>query len=205
MSLYGLWIFSAVYFVAVALPGPSVAAVIARSLARGTQGAAAYIAGSLLGDLIWFTIAATGLAALAQTAYTFFVVLKYAGAAYLLYLAYRLWTAPPQPVEETAAAPQGERSSQLFIASLTLTLANPKTVLFFLALLPTVVQLKTLNLVGFIEIAAVICVVLPFIMGAYTIAAARARNFFKSTKAVRNLNRGTGVALAGAAVAVATR
>lgn len=205
MSLYGLWIFSAVYFVAVALPGPSVAAVIARSLARGTQGAVAYISGALLGDLIWFTIAATGLAALAQTAYAFFVILKYAGAAYLLYLAYRLWTAPPQPVEETPATQEGERSSQLFVASLTLTLANPKTVLFFLALLPTVVQLRTLNFVGFVEIAAVICIVLPLVMGLYVVAAARARSFFKSTKAVRNLNRGTGVALASAAVAVATR
>ena len=205
MSLYGLWIFSAVYFVAVALPGPSVAAVIARSLARGTQGAVAYIAGSLFGDLIWFTIAATGLAALAQTAYTVFAVLKYAGAAYLLYLAYRLWTSPPQPVEEVPSSQQGERSSQLFIGSLTLTLANPKTVLFFLALLPTVVQLDKLSFIGFVEIAIVICIVLPLVFGGYVIAAARARNFFKSTKAVRNLNRGTGVALAGAAVAVATR
>jgi threonine/homoserine/homoserine lactone efflux protein len=205
MSLYGLWIFSAVYFVAVVLPGPSVAAVIARSLARGTQGAVAYIAGALIGDLIWFTIAATGLAALAQTAYTLFVVLKYAGAAYLLYLAYRLWTAPPKPMQETVSSQQGERSSQLFIGSLTLTLANPKTVLFFLALLPTVVQLDKLSFLGFVEIAIVISIVLPLVFSGYVIAAARARNFFKSAKAVRNLNRGTGVALAGAAVAVATR
>jgi threonine/homoserine/homoserine lactone efflux protein len=131
--------------------------------------------------------------------------LKYAGAAYLLYLAYRLWTSPPHPVEEVTSSQQGERSSQLFIASLTLTLANPKTVLFFLALLPTVVQLDKLSFIGFVEIAGVICVVLPLVFGLYVIAAARARNFFKSTAAVRNLNRGTGVALAGAAVAVATR
>ena len=89
MSLYGLLVFSAVYLLAVATPGPGVAAIIARSLARGTHGALAFIAGFLIGDLIWFAFAATGLAALAQTAQTVFVVIKYAGAVYLLYLAYR--------------------------------------------------------------------------------------------------------------------
>ena len=94
MSFYGLLTFSAVYLMAVATPGPGVAAVIARSLARGAQGAPAFIAGFLVGDLIWFAVAATGLAALAQTAQVAFTVIKYLGAAYLLYLAYKLWTAP---------------------------------------------------------------------------------------------------------------
>ena len=77
MSFYGLLIFSSVYLLAVATPGPGVAAIIARSLARGTQGAVSFIAGFLIGDLIWFAVAATGLAALAQTAQMVFVVIKY--------------------------------------------------------------------------------------------------------------------------------
>ena len=185
------------------------AAIIARSLARGTQGAPAFIAGFVVGDLVWFTFAATGLAALAQSAYTVFVVVKYAGVAYLLYLAYRLWTSPPQVMEEgseeACKAERGNKPSQLFLGSLALTLANPKTMVFFLALLPTVVQLEKLTAAGFLEIVAVICVVLPLVLGMYVVVAARARQFFKSPRAIRNLNRGTGVAMAGAAVAVATR
>ena len=61
MSFYGLLIFASVYLLAVATPGPGVAAIIARSLARGTQGAVAFIAGFWIGDLIWFSVAATGL------------------------------------------------------------------------------------------------------------------------------------------------
>jgi threonine/homoserine/homoserine lactone efflux protein len=205
MSFYGVCIFAAVYFLAVAVPGPAVAAVVARALGRGAQGAPAFIAGFLVGDLIWFTFAATGLAALAQTAYAVFVVVKYAGALYLLYLAYRLWTAPAQQVDESTSAQQSDRPLQLFLGSLALTLANPKTVLFFLSLLPTVVKLETLNLGGFLEIATVISIVLPLVFGLYIIAAVRARRFFKSTRAIRNLNRGTGAALAGAAVVVASR
>lgn len=204
MSLYGLSIFCGVYFLAVALPGPGVAAAVARALARGTQGGAAFIAGFLVGDLVWFTFAAAGLAALAHAAHAVFIVVKYAGAAYLLYLAWRLWTAPAEPID-AAKAPQGDKPSQLFLGSLALTLANPKPMVFFLALLPTVVRLETLSLLGFVEIAIAISIVLPLVMGGYVLAAARARNFFKSTRAIRNLNRATGVAMAGAAVAVATR
>jgi threonine/homoserine/homoserine lactone efflux protein len=208
MSLSGLLIFAGVYFLAVALPGPGVAAVVARSLARGTQGAVAFIAGFLIGDLVWFTFAATGLAALAQTAYAVFVVVKYAGVAYLLYLAYRLWTAPVAAAtegENEAKDQQGQSPSRLFLGSLALTMGNPKTMIFFLALLPTVVRLETLSIPGFLEIAATICFVLPVVLGGYVLAAAHARRMFRSPRAVRNLNRGTGVAMAGAAVLVATR
>jgi threonine/homoserine/homoserine lactone efflux protein len=206
VSLYGLLIFSSVYLLAVATPGPGVAAVIARSLARGTQGAIAFIAGFLIGDLIWFAVAATGLAALAQTAQLVFVVIKYAGALYLLYLAYRLWTAPPATVtDEAAPVDSGQKPMQLFLGSLALTLANPKTAIFFLALLPTVVRLEDLTVAGFLEIVGVISLGLPLVLGGYVVLAARARRIFKSERAVRNINRGTGAAMACAAVAVATR
>ncbi|HEY0686489.1 MAG TPA: LysE family translocator [Steroidobacter sp.] len=205
MSLYGLLVFSAIYMLAVASPGPGVAAVIARSLAKGTRGAPAFIAGFLVGDLIWFSFAATGLAALAQSAHTVFVVVKYAGAAYLLYLAYKLWTAPAVAADEAPDLEQGQKPFQLFLGSLALTLANPKTMVFFLALLPTVVSLEQLTLLGFVEMVVAISILLPLTLGAYVLLAARARRVFKSATAVRRINRGTGAAMACAAVAVATR
>jgi threonine/homoserine/homoserine lactone efflux protein len=142
---------------------------------------------------------------LAQSAQTLFIVVKYAGAAYLLYLAYKLWTAP---VATNTTAPQldgGQQPLQLFLGSLALTLANPKTMIFFLALLPTVVRLEELTLLGFAEIVLTISIVLPVTLGAYVVLAARARQMFKSATAVRRINRGTGAAMACAAVAVATR
>ena len=100
------------YALAVATPGPGVAAIIARSLAHGFKGAPAFVAGFVVGDLVWFGIAATGLAALAKTAATVFVAIKWAGVAYLLYLAWKLWTAPAERVavddddpRNTAGAP----------------------------------------------------------------------------------------------------
>src|SRR5215469_813036 len=204
LSLYGLAVFSVVYTLAVASPGPGVAAIVARVLARGTRGAPAFIAGYLIGDFIWFTLAATGLAMLAKTAYTVFVVVKFAGAAYLLYLAYRLWTAPAKSLaaEDTG---RSERPLQLFLGSLALTLGNPKTMVFFLAVLPTVVELNRLSAVGFLAMTLVIAVVLPVVLGAYTVFAARARSRLSRPGTVRWVQRGTGAVMAGAAVAVATR
>ena len=204
MSLSGLGIFCLVYFLAVATPGPGVAAVIARSLAHGTHGAGAFIAGFLVGDLLWFAVAAAGLAALAHTAQATFAAVKYVGAAYLLYLAYRAWNSPVATPGAALRAPE-QPSLQLFLGSLSLTLANPKTIAFFLALLPTVVDLESLTLSGVCAIALAICIVLPLTLGSYVLLAARTRSLFQSARSVRALNRGAGMAIAGAAVAIVTR
>ncbi len=204
MSLAGLGIFCVVYFLAVATPGPGVAAVIARALAHGTRGAGAFIAGYLVGDLLWFTVAAAGLAALAHSAQAVFVAVKYLGAAYLLYLAYRAWHTPVATLATQVRAP-GQPPLQLFLGSLSLTLANPKTIAFFLALLPTVVRLEALTISGFCAIALVICIILPLTLGGYVWLASHTRTLFQSARSLRALNRGAGIAIAGAAVAIATR
>ena len=202
MSLNGLLVFGAVYALSVASPGPGVAAVVARSLDRGSRGAPAFIAGFLVGDLVWFTLAATGLAAIAQTAYALFVAIKYAGAAYLLYLAYRMWTAAGPAVNVPGAEPS-QSPSRLFLGSLALTLGNPKPMVFFLALLPTVVTLETLTMASFLAIAAVMAIVLPVVLGAYVLAAVRARRLLRNPRALRVLNRGSATVMAGAAVVIA--
>src|SRR6188768_607109 len=203
MSIYGLLTFCAVYALAIATPGPGIAAVIARSLAHGFKGAPAFVAGFIVGDLTWFAIAATGLAALAKTAESVFVAIKWAGVAYLLYLAWKLWTAPAERV--AVQEDPRQHGWRAFVASLMLTLANPKAILFFLALLPTVIDLASLNALRFAEISAAIAIVLPAVLFTYVFLAARARELFTTPKAVRRLNRSSGVAMAGAAVVVATR
>lgn len=203
MDLIGLLVFAAAYLVAVASPGPGIAAIVARVLGRGLTGAIAFIAGFIVGDLVWFTVAATGLAMVASSFATLFLVIKYAGAAYLLYLAWRLWTAPAQPV--TAPEARRERGSGLFLAGLAVTLGNPKVIVFFLALLPTVVDLEALTATGFLEIALAITVIQSLVLAGYAIAAARARRLLTSPRAIRLVNRGTGTVMVGAAAAIVSR
>jgi threonine/homoserine/homoserine lactone efflux protein len=203
MTLYGLLTFCAVYALAVATPGPGIAAVVARSLAHGFKGAPAFVAGFIVGDLLWFGIAATGLAALARTAATVFIAIKWIGVLYLLYLAWKLWTAPAERV--AVADDSRQHGWRAFLASLMLCLSNPKAILFFLALLPTVIDLASMTLLRFIEISLAIVVIMPAVMFSYVFLAARAREMFTTPRAVRRLNRSSGLAMAGAAVVVATR
>ena len=153
---------------------------------------------------MWFTLAALGLAVLAQQAHALFVGVRFAGALYLLYLAWRLWRAPSGTLG-ALAPPKRESALQLFLGALALTLGNPKTMVFFLAVLPTVVDLAHLTPGGFLMIAGVIVVVLPLVLGSYTVFAARARERLGRPQTVRWLQRGTGAVMAAAAVAVATR
>lgn len=204
MSIAGLLLFCAAYAVATASPGPGIAAVLARVLGRGLRGVPAFIAGFVVGDLVWFTVAATGLALLAQTFAILFLVIKYAGAAYLLYLAWKLWTAPAQQTEITVDR-RADSSWRLFLGGLSVTLGNPKVIVFFLALLPTVIDLANLSVTGFVEIALLMVVILSSVLTAYALVAAGARRLFTSPRSIRMINRGTGTVMAGAAVAIAAR
>ncbi|BBK42707.1 lysine transporter LysE [Allostella vacuolata] len=203
MDIADLLVFAAAYLAVVVLPGPGVAALVARVLARGTRGAPAFIAGFVGGSLVWFTVAATGLAALAATFAGLFVAIRYLGAAYLLYLAWKLWTAPGRPTATANASPEGR--GRLFLAGLAINLGNPKAIMFFLALLPNVLDLGGLTPAGFAGLAGIIAVVASAVLAAYAVAAERARRMFTTPGAVRLLNRGSGVAMAGAAVVIATR
>ena len=199
MTLTGLLVFAAAYLLAVVSPGPGTMSVVARVLSRGMGGLPAYITGFVLGDLIWFTIAATGLAVVAQAFAGAMIVVRLAGAAYLAWMAYQFWIAP---VSVAAQAPAKMHST---LAGLTLTLGNPKVIVFFLALLPSVVDLRVLTPAGFAELAALIAVILAAVLAGYGLGAARARRLFATTRAMRRLNRGAGVVMAGVAIAVATR
>ena len=203
MTLAGLLTFATVYVVALVMPGPGVTAVIARVLARGTKGASAFIAGAAAGSVIWFTVAATGLAVLAAAFAAVFLAIRYAAAAYLLYLAWKLWNAVPRAFDATAAVP--EDRGRLFLTGLAINLGNPKVIVFFLALLPTVVDLGNLTVLGFAELALIIVAVVSGVLTAYALAAARARRLLTSPRTVRLVNRGSGAIMAGAAVTIATR
>jgi threonine/homoserine/homoserine lactone efflux protein len=202
VTLSSLLIFAGVYFAAVATPGPGVAALIARVLGQGLRGVAPFIAGYFAGDMIWLVLAATGLTVIAKAFARVFVALKFAGAAYLLYLAWRMTTAP---VALGTAPPLASRGWRAFLGSLSLSLGNPKVMVFFLSIMPLVVDVRTLTLPALAELAAVSAAVIFSTLAAYALAANRARALLSSTRAMRFVHRAAGGLMAGVAVAVATR
>jgi len=202
LTLSSLLVFAAVYFAAVATPGPGIAALVARVLGHGLRGVAPFIAGYVAGDMIWLILAGTGLSVVANAFAGLFAALKYLGAAYLLYVAWKMATAPAAVGE---AAPAASRGWRAFFGSLSLTLGNPKVMIFFLSIMPLVVDVRTLTAAGLAELAGVLVLVMSATLAAYALAANRARGFLRSTRAMRIAHRAAGGVMAGVAVAVATR
>lgn len=202
MEPASLLVFAAAYLAVLVVPGPSVTALVARVLAQGPAGAPAFVVGVVTAALVWFTLAATGLALLAASLGGLFDVVRYAGAAWLLFLAWKLWHAPIRPA---SAPPVAGEAGRLFLAGLAVNLGNPKAMMFFFALLPTVVELKGLTLPGFAALALVVVLVCAGVLAGYALAAARARRLFTAPRALRWLNRGGSAAMAGAAAAIVAR
>ena len=148
-------------------------ALVARVLSRGLQGVPAFIAGFVAGALLWFTVAATGMAVLAASFAAVFAAIRYAGAAYLLYIAWKLWAGPGRAMSTPHAATDGP--GRLFLTGLAINLGNPKVIAFFLALLPTVVDLGALKPLGFAELFLIVATIASGVLTAYAMSAAYAR------------------------------
>lgn len=194
-------LFATVLAAAVATPGPSTTALVARVLARGRRGIGSLCLGLVLGDLCWLLCALSGAVVLAQQFGAVFAAVRYAGIAYLLWLAWKLWrTAPVAPT----TADERE-SSRLLLTGLALALGNPKTMLFYLALLPGIVVLDDLPLRDALILAALVTAVVGGVLAAYALLADRLRRRLHSPVALRRVNRGSALLMAGAAGAIATR
>lgn len=205
MDVSALLVFAAALFVAAVIPGPGIAAIVARVLSRGREGAFAFCFGIALGDVIWLGFAVAGLAVLAKSFGTVFLLVKYAGALYLAYLAWKMWTAPADGGLAAVGPVRKERPLALAMGGLAVTMGNPKVMVFYLALLPHIIALETVTMLGYAELSLVTLAVLAVVLGSYCLLAERARRLLASPRALKLLNRVAGSVMAGAAVAVATR
>ena len=120
------------------IPGPSVLYIITRSVAQGRRAGLASVLGVELASITHVAAAALGLSALLLTSAVAFSVVKYLGAAYLIYLGVRTFLAREESQQAQAPAPKS--FSQLFAQGFLVNLLNPKTALFFYAFLPQFVN-----------------------------------------------------------------
>lgn len=184
-------------------PGPSIAALVSRVITRGWHDVAPFVAAMWLGEVIWLTLAMAGLSALAETFHTAFVVLKYLGVAYLLWLAWRMWTEPAATGAD--AVPDASSRWSMFAAGMALTLGNPKIMVFYVALLPTLIDLSGVSIGLWAVVACVTVASLAFVDLAWIAVAHHARRFLNTPRAVRMANRLGAGCLGGAAAVIASR
>jgi threonine/homoserine/homoserine lactone efflux protein len=189
--------------IACAIPGPGIAACVGKALGAGFRPALSLVTGIVLGDLIYLTLAVAGLSALAHTFSGVFVLIKFAGAAYLLFLAWNFWRAGIDP--EKIRTRTSDKFWPSFLAGFSVTMGNPKTIVFYMALLPTVVDLQTVSLMNWAELAVLTVIVLYAVCIPYIALAAQAREFLSNPRALKWINRGAATAMTGAAAYIVFR
>ncbi|TWG89048.1 threonine/homoserine/homoserine lactone efflux protein [Mesorhizobium sp. J18] len=203
MDISSLLVFGSVLFIAAGSPGPSIAALVGRVLAKGMRGVFPFLAAMWIGEAIWLGCAVFGLAFVAETFHLAFLVIKYAGVVYLLYLAWKMWTAPTDAQE--SELPKADSPLRLFLTGLAVTLGNPKIMMFYLALLPSIIDLASVTILGWAELTLAMVIVLVIVDFAWIAAAAQTRRLLKNSRAMRIANRASASIMAGAAAAIATR
>jgi threonine/homoserine/homoserine lactone efflux protein len=203
MALSSLLAFAVALIVTAGAPGPSVAALVARVLTNGIRDVLPFLAAMWIGEALWLTAAVGGLTVLAHTFALAFLALKLGGVAYLLFLAWKMWFAPVAPQE--GQLPQGQSPWRMFVAGLTVTLGNPKIMVFYLALLPTIVDVSQVGLAAWLELTTTMLLVLATTDCCWALLAVRAKQLLKSRRAVKIANRVGATAMVGAAAAIAAR
>jgi len=191
-------------FVLAVTPGPAVFAMVARAIASGLWPAVAFNVGVVAGDLVLLSLAVIGLAAVALAMGELFVVVKIAGGMYLVWLGWKLWRAEPEAPRAADVIVNGQFRRDA-LAGFLLTLGNPKAIVFYAAFLPTFVDLANVTAREWGMMVVVVTGVLFSTNLLYALLAARARNFVRSRRAVRNLNRTAGTMMIGAGIAVVAR
>ncbi len=203
MTLANFLTYAIALAIAVAIPGPGIIALVARALGSGFKPTLPMVVGLALGDVIYLGAAVLGLSYIASAFGTIFIVLKYAGAMYLIYMAWGFWT--QGITAEAIAAKRAESPWRGFTAGFLVTLSNPKVMIFYLALLPTFFDLRTVTVFDFfllfaLTFAVLLCVLLPYIG-----LAGRARAMLQAPRTLHFMNRFAACCLAGAAAAIASR
>ncbi|GAB3750625.1 LysE family translocator [Microlunatus parietis] len=198
--------FALAAFVLIIIPGPSVLFVVSRALAYGRRTAVLTVLGGALGSFVCAVGIAVGVGALLQASALAYTVLKFAGAGYLVYLGIRairhrgkLW----QALEEGAAPVGGRRT---FVEGFVVSVTNPKSMVFFAAVLPQFVDRAAgappgLQMIIFGAIFAAIALLSDTIWG---LAASTVRGWFAASRRRLELVGGaSGLTMIGLGVGVA--
>jgi threonine/homoserine/homoserine lactone efflux protein len=196
MTIESAITFSVVIFIFGITPGPGVFAIIARALVSGASGCFLLALGMVVSDILYLVLACYGLAALAEHWSAAFMLVRIAGAIYLICLGIKMWRASRQqhPVEIEL----NEKPGMSFLQGFIISASNPKVILFYIAFLPTFMDLTILTradiaLAAFLTFAGLMVGLMMIAAGASSV-----RRYVRSARGQKLLNRSAGSIMIGA-------
>jgi threonine/homoserine/homoserine lactone efflux protein len=205
LNISTIGLFAVAILVTAGTPGPSIAALVSRVIVSGWRDALPFVAAMWMGEVLWLTTAVFGLTSLAESMHWAFTSLKYIGIAYLFYLAWSMWHAPVDMASIDSERVSRMSPIRMFSAGFAVTMGNPKIMVFYVALLPNIVQVSSLGVDGWFELCITLLVLLALIDSSYMALAGGARQLLKAPATVRIANRVGAGCMAGAAVGIAAK
>lgn len=199
-----LWLaFCAASLALLLIPGPTVLLVLSYALTKGRPVAIASAMGVALGDFIAMSASLLGLGALVLASATLFTVLKWAGAAYLVWLGVKLWRSAPRAAAEGLLPPREISARGVFGHAAAVTALNPKSIGFFIAFVPQFIQPEQQLVPQFTVLIATFVALGGLNALVYALLADKLRRWIARPSAMANLTRAGGTALIGMGLATA--
>jgi len=188
----------------IALPGPSVLLTVAHSISFGWRPAIATVAGATMGIAVQLIVAAIGLTSLLNVVAGAFEWLRWAGAAYLVYLGIKQWRSASEPLDFDASEVS---KKNLFVQGLVVTIPNPKSLVFIAAFLPQFIDATRPLGLQFTLIVPTFLLITFTVTSIWALVAGSAREFLRSQRAFRAVSRTAGglMVVAGMGLAAARR
>lgn len=188
----------------IALPGPSVLLTVAHSISFGWQHGISTVAGATMGIAIQLIVAAVGLASLLNIVTEAFEWLRWAGAAYLVYLGIKQWRSASKP-QVFDTSPVSKKN--VFVQGLITTVFNPKSLIFIAAFLPQFIDVARPPGLQFIFIVPTFLVITFTVTSVWALVAGNIRGFLQSNRAFQLVSRTAGglMIIAGVGLVLARR
>jgi threonine/homoserine/homoserine lactone efflux protein len=199
MSLESWFAFVLAASVLLAIPGPTVTLVVGYALGVGRRAAWATVAGVALGDFTAMTLSLAGLGAVLAASATLFTVLKWIGAAYLVYLGVKLWRA--EPVIDDGGTESAKPAGAILSHAFAVTALNPKGILFFVAFVPQFIDAVAPVLPQLVILEVTFVTMAALNAALYAALAGRARRLVRRPEILKAVTRVGGGILIGAGVA----
>jgi threonine/homoserine/homoserine lactone efflux protein len=177
-------------------PGAGVFVVASKAITEGYKQAIPVIIGVIFGDLFFLLLVIYGLSAIAALFNLLFLAIKYAGALFLIGLGIKLWRTMPNSSHTRETRAHAEKYN--FLVGLSITLGNPKVILFYLALLPAMIDVTALSGIDVIVVVCVVSVILGSVLLIYAYCASRASRMLDSPNVKNGINKIAGGMMIGA-------
>lgn len=204
MSFEATVTFFITIFIFAITPGPGVFAILAKAMVGGPKKCIMMALGMVASDLLYLQLACFGLATIADNWSDIFLIIRYLGAGYLIYLGYKMITAftHNQPLSNQQKSQQTPLTS--FSHGFLISASNPKVILFYVSFLPTFIDLTRLHGSDLILISVLSSIALMMAIMLVAYGASRLANVIKTPIAQQRLNKTAGSIMiaAGAYLAV---